>query len=264
MNSLIKPYIVLSLLFLNFNFLSASDKLDNNSFAPLQLKFFSKEISINTYQYKIEINTDQIAQLNSITIGLPCGKISKMNNSENWPVRYDVLDRQSGIYGFKLSNNKGGKPSKSMVISFEITALGDYCQNIFETWRPKLAYRYGGKVYQETLASEKTDIPLSSIDLATLSNTVNDEHIEISAYNDEETHETIFDVISQKSEEISLEIYNTSGIKISTMFIGKLKEGIRNFITFNYDVLADRHYIFKLSSSTGELYGKLNLPKQGL
>lgn len=260
MKKLIKTHIALFLLITNINFASANSDFEDNSFAPLQMKFFSKEISLNKYQYTIEISNDQTAQLNSITIGLPCGKLSQMKNSESWPVKYDVLDKQSGIYGFKIINNSTSKQSNSIEISFEITALGDYCQNIFETWRPKLAYSYGGKVYQETLASAIRDIP-SAINFASLNSAVIDETIEISTYNDEGTQETIFDVISNKSEEICLEIYNTSGIKISTMFIGKLKEGIRNFITFKYDVLADKKYIYKLSTSSCELYGKMILPK---
>ncbi|MFW5879703.1 MAG: hypothetical protein ACOCUV_02655, partial [bacterium] len=125
-----KPYIIFLLLVFYTNFSLAFTETETSIIAPLQMKFFSKEISFSTHQYKIEINNAQSALLHSITIGLPCGKISAMKNSENWPVKYDVLDQQSGIYGFKLVKNKSSKQFKSIVISFEITALGDYCQNI--------------------------------------------------------------------------------------------------------------------------------------
>jgi len=256
MKSLAITYISLLLLFASFTtFADGKEKASS----PLELKFFSKELTSSNHQYKIVISNKQLNNLNSIVIGLPCGKIVNFTNSGNLPVKFDVLDSRSRIYGFRLSNHNKLNLTDKLEVIFEINAQGDYCTNLFETWRPKIAYNYAGKLYQQTLSNTNSDIP-STVITRNLPAAVENENLHVDAYLDQNNKETIFDILSKSSQNISVEIYNTLGIKISTMFIGQVKKGIRNFITFKYDVLPDTNYIYKISCASGDMYGKITLP----
>jgi hypothetical protein len=232
---------------------------NNKASTPLDLKFFSEELSSSKYQFKIIISNNHLNDLNSIIIGMPCGKIINFDNSANLPVKFDVLDDRSRIYGFKISNYNKIRLNNTLEIIFEINAQGNYCSNLFETWRPKVAYIFAGKLYQQTLSNSISDIP-STILLQDLPEEVKNDELSVDAYLDKNNKETIFDILSKSSQEISVEIYSGVGIKISTMFIGQVKKGKRNLITFKYEVLPDTNYIYKISSASGDMYGKIIIP----
>lgn len=235
--------------------------LDNQSelSAPIQAQILSVNHDQNVKHYTIKISNDASAKLSQVIIGLPCGKLSNIKISENWPYHLEVLDKETGIYGFKFLNSAKTQQSKEILLDFDILALGDYCESIMETWRPKIAYKYGNQIITDTLETKSRDIPDDILFDKLHVDTQSDE-FEVKAYNDEQTAEAVFDVISNESDQIKLEIYTTTGKKISTMFIGAVKKGIRNLITFSYNAFPENKYIYKLTSSYTELYGKLIFP----
>lgn len=211
----------------------------------------------NTKTYTFEVRADKLEKLEHMMIGLPCGKLSNIQNSAGWPVYLDVLDKESGIYGLKLQNNKKVIADKILSVSFTLSYLGEYCTSIMETWHPKVAYKYNSGIIKDTLDLHRKDIP-AHIDFIELQAEAKDHLMEMKSHTNPNDAETTIEILANQNADVKLEIFSLSGMKISTMFIGTVAKGIRNLITFNSKIFPEKKYIYKLSSRYSELYGQLN------
>jgi hypothetical protein len=220
------------------------------------------EKNIKYVELEIKNNGSSQSSLKYLMVGAPCGYILNVSNSQEWPVQLHILDKATGIYGFKLTNVALAALESQQIIkvSFSISYKGDYCSGLFENWYPRIAYNYGSTIINETLCLEKRDIP-EHIDFNVLESYAQGSNFTINTFTDPEDSETTIDFVAHESQRITLELFTTSGLKVSILFIGHTKKGIHNQITFNNRILPERSYIYRISSAVDELYGKLVFPE---
>lgn len=216
--------------------------------------------NLKTYTLTIE-NKNADAPIHYFMVGVPCGKVSEVSHSKNWPVRLEFMDKATGLYGMRFDAAGGYrlKPAEKMTVSFTISFAGEYCSNLMETWHPKIAYNFDSFIIKETIDADQKDIP-EHIDFQSLQSRAIHETVEVSAYTNPEDLETTIEVVAKLDDQIKIEVFNTAGLKVSTLFIGQMDEGIPNLITFNSRIFPDKNYIFRLRSSEADLYGKLIFP----
>jgi hypothetical protein len=202
------------------------------------------------------------SRLKYLMVGTPCGDIRSVSNMLKWPGQPNILDKATGIFGIKFTNNTATvlQPQQTIEISFSIYYEGDYCSGLLENWRPRIAYNFGSAIINETMSMENREIPVG-IDFENLESFASGAKFAINTFTNAEDSETTIDFVTHENERVTLELFSKSGVKTIILFIGHTKKGINNLITFNNRILPERSYIFRLSTDENELFGKLVFPE---
>lgn len=93
------------------------------------------------------------ASLSHLMVEVPCGRVSEILNSENWPVESIISDPTTGLAGIKFDdiNNfgDGGKPD-TVFVSYTVCSYDSLCLEEIEE-DIKLAYKAGTCVFPDEI-----------------------------------------------------------------------------------------------------------------
>lgn len=109
--------------------------------------------SCSSYELKVAFASDCAHALSHFTVGVPCGQIEKIWNSEGWPSVVGT-DPTTGLTGFKIDDISGfGETSlQHFTVKFNVCASGESCSKELACWQPQVAYKASTCVNYETLA----------------------------------------------------------------------------------------------------------------
>ncbi len=120
----------------------------------------NKEITDNCITIKLEVSAGDSCSsaLSHITIGVPCGNISNVYNSEGWDIENPTTDPTTGLDGFKIDNisNFGeDKTSGSFIIEYTVCSNNENClQEIADNI--VIGYKAGTCISYQEIEDENT------------------------------------------------------------------------------------------------------------
>ncbi len=109
-----------------------------------------------TYTFEVSHNGNVKYGLSHYTIGVPCGNVSNVSNSEGWLIEFDLVDPTTDLYGFKIDDIHGFGESdnpESFQVTFTVCSEDDDCTIGLEDWSPVVAYKAGLCVDYDTLGN---------------------------------------------------------------------------------------------------------------
>jgi len=158
-------FIVL-LQFNTFQLYAQKEKKEKNcETSCFQTEIIQVEQEGNCQIYELEVSHMGSCSfaLSHFTVGVPCGTIANVTNSENWPIETDVLDPKTQLYGFKIDDirdfGENDAPQKFRV-RFEVCPTDEVCSQMLRCWEPVVAYKAGQCVHYDTISADcqtKTD-----------------------------------------------------------------------------------------------------------
>jgi hypothetical protein len=106
------------------------------------------------YQIKVSFEGRCDNALSHYMVGIPCGKVEGLSNSENWKQEFGY-DKTTKLDGFKIDDirNFGEGRLKSFLINFTLCSYSDKCDDKLDCWQPVVAYKAGRNVYYDTLTN---------------------------------------------------------------------------------------------------------------
>jgi hypothetical protein len=111
-----------------------------------------------SYELKVSFSGNCGYALSHFTVGMPCGKVESLWNSQNWK---QVLgtDPTTGLTGFKIDDIPafGETSLQTFTVKFNLCAVDESCKNKLSCWQPQVAYKASGCInYQALTVSCKT------------------------------------------------------------------------------------------------------------
>ncbi|MGI9542356.1 MAG: SprB repeat-containing protein, partial [Cyclobacteriaceae bacterium] len=148
----------------------------NDCFSTNVLKVEEKDNCIN---YSIEVLQDGTCEhaLSHFTVGIPCGTVSNVSNSEDWAIETGQ-DPTTDLYGFKIDDIKNfGESSspQSFTVDFTVCTDDAACKETLDKWSAVVAYKAAQCVNYDTLdietppvigGEDPVDFPYTDICLA--------------------------------------------------------------------------------------------------
>ena len=111
--------------------------------------------SCRLYELKVSFSGQCGHALSHYSVGVPCGRVKDISNSENWK-QVIGTDPSTGLSGFKIDDIPGfGETSiNSFTVKFTVCASNDECSNQFKCWQPLVAYKASTCVNFETVEAQ--------------------------------------------------------------------------------------------------------------
>lgn len=106
----------------------------------------------STYELKVSFSGNCAHALSHFTVGIPCGKVENLSNSQNWK---QVLgtDPTTGLAGFKIDDipEFGETSLQNFTVRFDLCSADETCSSQLNCWQPEVAYKAATCVNYETL-----------------------------------------------------------------------------------------------------------------
>lgn len=104
------------------------------------------------YELKVSYSGNCTHALSHFTVGIPCGKVENLWNSQNWK-QVQGTDPTTGLSGFKIDDisNFGETSLQSFTIKFNLCTVDETCSTQLGCWQPQVAYKASTCVNYETL-----------------------------------------------------------------------------------------------------------------
>lgn len=105
-----------------------------------------------SYELKVSYSGNCAHALSHFTVGIPCGKVENLWNSQNWK-QVQGTDPTTGLSGFKIDDisNFGETSLQSFTIKFNLCTVDETCSTQLGCWQPQVAYKASTCVNYETL-----------------------------------------------------------------------------------------------------------------
>lgn len=107
--------------------------------------------SCTAYELSVTHNGDCRYALSHFTIGIPCGELSDVWNSQQWKQSVG-LDPTSGLRGLKIDDIQefGDKALREFRVRFTLCSNGE-CRDELSCWEPVVAYKASTCIHYDTL-----------------------------------------------------------------------------------------------------------------
>lgn len=212
-----------------------------------------EETAGSCYDISLEISHDGNCPyaLSHYNVALPCGEVTEVSNSGNWPVEMNTTDPTTGVYGFKVDDIEGsfGQTSTDNTINVTYTfcpedtsCLNEHLENL------EVAYKAGQCVYHENAEEDAAIIA---------QNTNEQQETAINVYPNPFTENATFSFHVQENTYVKVEIFNMQGSKVLELFEGKAEAGTIYEFPLNSEKLNDEFYIYQLTTHETVERGKI-------
>jgi hypothetical protein len=145
---------LLTLAFLSFGFntstFSQEDCTDNFRTEILEVRSEDDCVSMELAIYSLGLRAHGLSHFN---VELSCGEITRLENSNNWPVETYGTDPTTGIKGFKIDDIQNfGEDGKidTFYVSYSICSESSECLDSYQS-QIRLAYKAGNCVFYDSI-----------------------------------------------------------------------------------------------------------------
>lgn len=140
-------------LYSTYSFAHFSSKKDcgESCFSTEVLSITETESGCLRYSLRITNDGSCSHALSHYTVGVPCGDILSVSNSEGWKQEVGLTDPTTGIYGFKIDDiSDFGEDGEAGEFTVDFIVCGtETCDELSDCWAPEVAYKAGQCVYVE-------------------------------------------------------------------------------------------------------------------
>ena len=109
----------------------------------------STEGSCKTLTLQVNTGDNCTYDLSHFNIGLGCGSVSNVSNSEGWAMELNAYDPTTGLYGIKVDNIQGFGENESFTVTYTLCSEEESCQEVQSSCGPMVAYKAGTCVYYD-------------------------------------------------------------------------------------------------------------------